>query len=171
VVTKSNVEGLGELRRILEGLGVKHYLSPVVVPCRDGCSTGLSPGREELEQLIERFPEVLGNTEPRKVVYPLCGVGDGFYLAYNGDVKRCMEHPDVLGNVYRDGIENIFNSREFHEAVEIANKPPSEKCRNCHLKQYCFPCPALVGRYMAEGWADIFCVLSEMRKEKDRDAV
>jgi radical SAM protein with 4Fe4S-binding SPASM domain len=75
-------------------------------------------------------------------------------IKYNGDVIPCctFRHIDQyrqnaksrsLGNVFSDGVRNIWNSSDYRMLRHMASNPHDEEKKTNFLNLFCDRCPAL----------------------------
>lgn len=74
-------------------------------------------------------------------IYPkICG-REVISIDTNGDVYPCDSFAGIdafcLGNIFDDGLEQIFSSKKQHDFYELANTIPKE-CELCTWLQYCY---------------------------------
>jgi len=59
-------------------------------------------------------------------------------IAYNGDILPCCMRPDhhlSLGNLFKDNIENIWNSNKTQNLRKLRSKNNLDFCRHCPYKE------------------------------------
>ena len=65
-------------------------------------------------------------------------VKTGIYMTVEGNLKVCALNTDTesLGNIFKDSIDVILNTKRMNEIREGCNKDmPSKHCENCSYKE------------------------------------
>ena len=65
-------------------------------------------------------------------------VNTGIYMTVEGNLKVCALNTDTesLGNIFREPVEEILNSKKMNEIREGCNNNiPSKHCENCSYKE------------------------------------
>lgn len=105
-----------------------------------------NPLTDEVKFNLERFKK-----------QPVCGVGyDNCCITANGDVYPCAGWQDyVLGNVYKQSLEEIWNNSERVKELRKITQESFPQCLECEALNYCNRC--LVRNYN-ECNGDMFAV-------------
>ena len=164
IAHRGNFTEVDAVMRLAEKLGVNIYATTVITPCRDGCYQEVQIlDEEQLKEIFFAHPEIFGGAEERNPNGPLCNVSSSLYIDAAGNIKKCMEHPDVLGNVHTHMPEEVFNSNRYRKAGGIADDLP-EECKGCEMSRWCRLCPALVLKNERET-SNMFCTMAKVRKD------
>ncbi len=145
IITRENFSQIALVKRLARELDVNFFASPVILPCGgDFRIPEKFLTKRQLKELFETHADVAGGVSPRRVVFPLCNIEKGIFLSSRGEVRRCMEHPEILGHLPEDDLKAVLESSRFREAANIAREPPIAECKECAFIQWCRPCPALL---------------------------
>lgn len=102
----------------------------------------------DLEKLDEKYPDVhkayavhfphcLVKNERHKKYVSKCNVGQGYCVVdSNGDVKFCSFSNIILGNIFENKLEDIWNTNELLKEYRSESWLPST-CKNCIDKLKC----------------------------------
>lgn len=64
---------------------------------------------------------------------------DSVFIELNGDVRPCLYHKDIIGNIYNETINSILLSKEI-DSFWKKTKDYKKKCRDCLFRYACFKC-------------------------------
>lgn len=165
LLLRMNYKEYMEAQKIALNEGFGFIASEVLLPCEGEKILGrFQMNFQELLDFYTSFP-LFPLLRRRKKIFPLCNIRFSLYISSEGTVRRCMECSQRCGNIFKNGVSQILNSREFNYSPLIASSFPSDKCRYCEDVEFCHPCPALIrdkerGKIMLER----FCTVARARK-------
>lgn len=66
----------------------------------------------------------------------------------NGDIFPCNSFYLKMGNVYQDGLEDVWKSKQI-QMIQNIKKSDLDRCCSCQIKEKCNRCPGLA--YLEDG--------------------
>lgn len=147
VLTKITEKKMDEIQKMADDLGVILRWDPVVSSSVEGLDYPLKfkPSDKSIEKLLteEKFnvgtsPFERGEGESICTVGRLSITVDPF-----GNIKPCPQWPEVIGNVRKDDIFEVwYNSEKLKKIIEISDQIPEVLKKTTKAYKYCFHCAA-----------------------------
>lgn len=150
LVMNKNIDKIFEIQKLAEKLGAIANFDLTLTPQNNGNTSPLEYSIEEKDLIkvyssqknIQKFiKERLTKTE--KSQHSLCHAGKDLYsISPEGDVFPCLQWPFTLGNLRRQTLKQVLNSKETNRIrqLTLADIPG---CLNCKMLEYCRICPGL----------------------------
>ena len=99
------------------------------------CTSGYS--NKQISYLKEKYSTNIKGKSPW--TWSDCfWVKSGIYMTVEGNLKVCALNTDTasLGNIFKDSLTNILNSKKMNEIrVGCETNVPSKHCENCSYKE------------------------------------
>ena len=175
-IMKANRKGYDKVLNYAKSLKIKAQTDYIMM-ARADLDTGNLANRLSLEETEELLRDIIVNDisykeetlqQPpitdkikfdlqRFKKQPVCGVGyDNCCITANGDVYPCAGWQNyVLGNVYKQSLQEIWESSERVKALRKITQASFPQCLECDARDYCARC--LVRNYNESG-GDMFVV-------------
>jgi len=144
---KRNIHELPELIRMAAGLGVpevrfcflvahdERFFRESLFSYPDLCREILDKARQIAQETRVRlvFPYIEADASGSEPFHRKCSAPwRDFFIGVDGTVRPCMISKQILGDVTKQDIPEIFNGRAFRELRERVNSAsPPEDCRTC----------------------------------------
>lgn len=150
LVMKKNAGEITQIQKLAEKLGAIANFDLTVTPQNNGNRNPVEFSVEEKDLIkvyssqknIQKFiKEKIASTEKAKL--SLCHAGKDLYsISPEGDVFPCIQWPFTLGNLRRQSLKQILNSKEANwiRQLTLVDIPG---CFNCKMIEYCRICPGL----------------------------
>lgn len=152
VVTKANVNQIGQIIDTVASLGVDDHAIADIVPMgrilenkdliinsEEACRVDkiISKKRTEYNSRIY-FASFVGILEAARQGEAVCGIGKGaLAISANGQARACPTLSNYsLGNIQNLEIKQIWDGNELDELRKQCSQPP-EECGNCELVSTC----------------------------------
>lgn len=122
--------------------GFDYKVDPVITYKDNGDSSpaSLRVSNEKLNELVSSG--IIHKQDINKTVKACEGLVCGFHIKSNGDVFPCVAFPYVVGNVYKDSIKDIWNSKKIKNIQEIKTCD-LKQCNDCKYLKFCKRCPGI----------------------------
>lgn len=169
ILTKYNWESYKEIKQFGIQNGIDTLFTLSLFPKRSGDKSPI-----DLTVPMKYWEQIIRDTD-KNGGYSYKGATPEDYICksarynlvieHNGNVKLCGNHPAVIGNIFKQPLEELWNSKE---AKRIRNYKVKDtiKCFNCKLKERCYNCAGVceqVGE-TSLGCLEIDCELAKIRK-------
>jgi radical SAM protein with 4Fe4S-binding SPASM domain len=143
VVLKQNVDGYSQMLSFAQNMGydLRFEFSPYLISGQD--SKGCLEYRLSDEDMIKLLMnEDFVETPVEELC--LCAIGTrGFVIGPNGDVRSCVAHPEIAGNIRYKSLKDIWHTSHTLLELRALAKNDFEQCAACDLIAYCRPCIAM----------------------------
>ena len=144
VILKQNLSDLDEMLAFPEkvGLPLKFDQCQLLLPRLDKDSDQLDYflTDEEMIEVITRQTHVLKSSDN----FGICTIAsNSLTISANGDVRPCVIHPGVAGNVTKTSLKDIWRNSMLFNQLRTVSVEDLVECKDCDLKPFCTPCIAL----------------------------
>ncbi len=145
-LAKYNYKEIDDMYRLAKNLGAKGFILERFIPLGRGKNIkDMVLESKEWYEILERIatwvdlkPEDLiiykafyANFEENTILGAICNLGEACAVMPNGDVFPCRRFPIILGNLTREGFDEIYK-----KIIEFRNKFTKDR-----LKGKCYLCP------------------------------
>lgn len=146
-VMNINIDELQWISDFAKRNRLRFKIDPIITPINNGNKKTLrySIKSSDFKFLLKQdYIKVnFSKYERDNMVYFPCGAMRSIFAINSyGDVYPCLCYPYIVGNVRKEKLEVIFNSKKSKEIRKILEKEP-EKCRNCFYRTLCVRCPGI----------------------------
>ena len=137
VVTNECVDSLLELHKMLENMGIRHRLTPLIYPTTQGdlSPTKLRISEEKIVELLHQKIFTYSGSE--------CNSGiSRLRISPLGEVNPCELFRNVsLGNLFEHSLKEILSSEERQSWIKFVREESQVgECQKCENRKYCPRC-------------------------------
>ena len=137
VVTNECVDSLLELHQMLENMGIRHRLTPLIYPTTQGdlSPTKLRISEEKIVELLHQKIFTYSGSE--------CNSGiSRLRISPLGEVNPCELFRNVsFGNLFEHSLKEILSSEERHNWIKFVREESKVgECQTCENRKYCPRC-------------------------------
>jgi radical SAM protein with 4Fe4S-binding SPASM domain len=149
---QNNYPFIESLVKKLKSRGIQYSFNASINPSREFSTENLINCIDTDEKYLNNLSQIgdLAKPQKRNSIYTKpCNAGRNIiHINYEGDVNPCISWPKYIGNVKKEQIENLYNSRILKDirSIKISD---IHKCHSCKNSLNCNIC--LGSNYLING--------------------
>ncbi len=162
-ITQKNYDSIRGLFELSKKLGVDFAYDIDILPHKNYSNENLQLNGSDLILLRNSFEDIL-NKRPTKRI--CIGGRSSCSIDQYGNVFPCRLIDIKLGNVLKESLQKIWNSKYTIRIVDEIFKEPAN-CNSCgDLSKYCFYCPgkAYINKLERDKWVEYNCYLAKRKR-------
>lgn len=135
---KSNFEKYSSINDYFKKQGIAHNFSwPILNEyyTKKSNKSLLNVSKEQFSKFVSQNPDYIIKCNWESECSPLCEAGSAvFSISTNGDMFPCSQYPLPVGNVFKQNIVKIYNSKKMKTAVSYKAR---DLCKKTKYYNFC----------------------------------